>query len=76
MILILIQKIIVKQVTVEKIKFKSSPRNNGRTPKSKNKITLSKLSEQMTNLPKTVNNEFNAINHRINNLAMINNLKE
>ena len=52
MILILIQKIIVKQVTVEKIKFKSNPRNNGRTPKSKNKITLSKLLEQMTNLPK------------------------
>ena len=78
------KKFIGKQVTVEKIKSKGSPGGDGgRKPGSTNKITLSKLSDKVDNLTdnldklaKIVTDGFANVNHRIDNLVKVNNLKE
>ena len=78
------KKFIGKQVTVEKVKSKGSPGSDGgRKPGSTNKITLSKLSDKVDNLTdnlnklaKIVTDGFANVNHRIDNLVKVNNLKE
>ena len=85
------KEIIGKQVTVGKIRTKGGPGSDGgRKPGSTNKVTLSKLSDKVdtlannlnavTNnldkLTKIVTDGFANVNHRIDNLVKVNNLKE
>ena len=70
------KKFIGKNLDLERVKTKGGPGDGGRTPGSKNKITLAKLAEQMADLTKTVKDGFANVNHRIDNLVKVNGLKE
>ena len=84
------KKFIGKQVTVEKVKSKGGPGNEGgRKPGNANKITLSKLSDKVDNLTDNLNKlakivtdgferqeKFNkSIREDLNRVIKLNNLK-
>ncbi|MBQ6970423.1 hypothetical protein IJQ19_02355 [bacterium] len=76
------KKFIGKDLDLQKVKSKGGP-GGGRKPRSKNKITLSKLSDKVDNLTDNLNklakiviDGFANVNHRIDNLVKVNNLKE
>ena len=78
------KKLIGEVFDFKKVKSKGGPGGNGgRKPGSTNKITLSKLSDKVDNLTdnldklaKIVTDGFANVNHRIDNLVKVNNLKE
>ena len=63
------KKFIGKNLDLERVKSKGGPGDGGRKPGSKNKMTLDKLA-------KIVTDGFANVNHRIDNLVKVNNLKE
>ena len=76
------KNLINDEIKLSKIKSKGSLHGE-RKPGSNNKITLSKLSDKVDNLTdnlnklaKIVTDGFANVNHRIDNLVKVNNLKE
>ena len=64
------KNLINDEIKLSRVKVKSGPGGNGgRKPGSKNKMTLDKLA-------KIVTDGFANVNHRIDNMVKVNNLKE
>ena len=78
------KNLINDEIKLSRIKSKGGPGGDGgRKPGSTNKITLSKLSDKVDNLTDNLNklakiviDGFANVNHRIDNLVKVNNLKE
>ena len=78
------KNLINDEIKLSRVKSKGGPgSDDGRKPGSTNKITLSKLSDKVDNLTdnlnklaKIVTDGFANVNHRIDNLVKVNNLKE
>ena len=76
------KNLINDEIKLSRVKAKGGP-GGGRKPGDKNKMTLDKLSNKvdgLTNnlnkLAKIVTDGFANVNHRIDNLVKVNNLKE